>query len=111
MPSDRLPCEGEGRPLSAIKQHYLFFQTHMLTLVYTRSPHMHTHTDKETNTDKVGAGGGALNLTARHYALWTKGLSNPTCSAFQSPLLAYSSPTHQLSREDPLMTTLNYHSN
>ena len=44
----------------------------MLTLVYTHSPHTHTEQDKETNTMKAGVGGGALNLTARHYALWTK---------------------------------------
>ena len=54
------------------------------------------------------SGWGGLNLTARHYALWTKGLSNPTCSAFRAhrwPILV------PLSREGPLRTTLNYHSN
>lgn len=114
MPSDRLPCEGEKRPLSAIKQHYFPFQTHILTLVYAHIAHICTHTHTQIGKHiqiKLEWGGGALNLTARHYALWTKGLSNPTCFAFQSPLLAYSSPSHQLCREGPLMTTLNYHSN
>ncbi len=111
MPSDRLPCEGEGRPLTTIKKHYFFFHIHMLTPVYRHHQHEHQHRNKETNVGKIGMGGGALNQTVRHYALWTKSLSNPTCSAFQSPPLAYSSPAHQLSREGSWMTTLNYHSN
>lgn len=62
MPSDRLPCEGEGRPLSAVKQEYFFFfftlTTHLLTLVYTHSSYKHTRTNKETNKTKVvGVGG------------------------------------------------------
>lgn len=59
IPSDRLPCEGEGRPLSAIKQHHFFlcpFTTHMLTLVYTHTHRPYIHTDKETNKDKAGGG-------------------------------------------------------
>lgn len=56
MPSGRLPFEGEGRPLSAIQQHYFFFQTHMLTLVYTPSPYAHRHRQRQ-------GGGGVLSLT------------------------------------------------
>lgn len=48
MPSDRFPYEVEERLLSTIKQHYFFFQTHMLTLLYTHS-HICTNTDRETN--------------------------------------------------------------
>lgn len=67
---------------------------------------MLTDGNKETNVRLLWWGG--LHLTARHYALWTKGLSNPTCSAFRAhrwPILV------PLSREGPLRTTLNYHSN
>lgn len=52
MPSDRLPCEGEGRLLSATKRHWFFFgtfTTHMLTPVYTQFLYRHTQRYEETN--------------------------------------------------------------
>lgn len=43
MPSDRLACEGEGKPHSVIKQHNSFFQTHLYTRVHTYPIYAQSH--------------------------------------------------------------------